>query len=325
MGMALHLLALRRRRSTRHHLHANQTTHQKIDILSIIASVIGFGGLVAGISLVADQGFSPLVISLLIIAILVLAFYIHRQLTITNPILDLKALAIPTFRTPAIMVTLSFACTLAFMYLVPQELQNGLGMNSQLAGLLMLPAGIVNAICSFVVGRLYDRIGAKKLVFIGGIITLIAGALFLLINATTAGWFFVLAHVLLMIGIPFIQQSTQSAALAGLPRELAGDGSTIMNTLQQVFGAISTSMATILLSLGSSAAAGKASSTASGSASSLETRQAFVVGSRYGYAWGLLLIVIVLILAIWLYEDRQSHLEAVDVSAEEQALQKSKK
>lgn len=285
-------------------------THQKIDILSIIASVIGFGGLVAGISLVADQGFSPLVISLLIIA---------------NPILDLKALAIPTFRTPAIMVTLSFACTLAFMYLVPQELQNGLGMNSQLAGLLMLPAGIVNAICSFVVGRLYDRIGAKKLVFIGGIITLIAGALFLLINATTAGWFFVLAHVLLMIGIPFIQQSTQSAALAGLPRELAGDGSTIMNTLQQVFGAISTSMATILLSLGSSAAAGKAGSTASGSASSLATRQAFVVGSRYGYAWGLLLIVIVLILAIWLHEDRQPHLEAVDVSAEEQALQESKK
>ncbi len=286
-------------------------THQPIDGLSILASVIGFGGLVAGVSLVADQGFSPLVICLLVVGIAVLAFYIHRQLHISNPVLDLKALGIATFRVPAVMVTLSFACTLAFMYLVPQELQNGLGMSSQTAGLLMLPGGIVNAVCSFAVGRLYDRMGARRLVWIGGVITLIAGVLFLMMGATAPGWYFILAHVVFMVGIPFIQQSTQSAALAGLPRRLSGDGSTIMNTLQQVFGAISTSMATILLALGSSSMKGSGA---------MARRDAFVAGSRYGYFWGLALIVIVLVLGIWLHEKQEPRLEEVKITeAEEKA------
>ena len=51
------------------------------------------------------------------------------------------------------------------MYLVPQELQRGLGMSSTLAGLLMLPGGIVNAVCTLMAGRLFDRHGARVLVW----------------------------------------------------------------------------------------------------------------------------------------------------------------
>ncbi|WP_239457513.1 MFS transporter [Bifidobacterium pullorum] len=116
-----------------------ETTRPHIDALSVVASAIGFGGLVAGVSLVADQGFSPLVIALLVVGVLVIAFYAWRQLHIATPILDLRALGVAAFRTPALMVTLSFCCTLAFMYLVPQELQRGLGLDSTTAGLLMLP------------------------------------------------------------------------------------------------------------------------------------------------------------------------------------------
>ncbi len=104
-----------------------ETTRPKVDILSVVASVIGFGCLVAGVSLVADMGFSALVVVLLVVGIVVVAFYAYRQLHIDNPVLDLRALGIASFRTPALMVTCSFACTLAIMYLAPQELQRGLG------------------------------------------------------------------------------------------------------------------------------------------------------------------------------------------------------
>ena len=103
-----------------------ETTRPKVDALSVLASVIGFGCLVAGVSLVADMGFSPLVVALLVIGVLVVACYAYRQLHIANPVLDLRALGIASFRTPALMVTCSFACTLAIMYLAPQELQRGL-------------------------------------------------------------------------------------------------------------------------------------------------------------------------------------------------------
>jgi len=107
---------------------------------------------------------------------------------------------------------------------------------------------------------------------------------------TTASVFFILAHVVFMIGIPLMQQSAQSAALKGLPRELAADGSTILNTMQQVFGAIGTSIATCLLGMGSGAS----------------EAEGFVAGSRYGYVFGLVLIVVVLAFSFSLKEGKDA-------------------
>lgn len=266
-----------------------ETTRPKVDMPSVIASIIGFGCLVAGVSLVADMGFSPLVITLLVVGVLVIACYAYRQLHIDNPVLELRALGIVTFRIPALMVTCSFACTLAIMYLAPQELQRGLGLSTSTAGMLMLAGGIINAICSFASGRMYDKVGARPLVRAGAVVAIIGSLLFLAIGVDTAPAFFVLAHVVFMIGVPLMQQSAQSAALKGLPRELAADGSTILNTMQQVCGAIGTAVATCLLGMGSGAS----------------EAQSFVAGSRYGYVFGLVLVVIVFMFSFFLKEGRE--------------------
>ncbi|NMM93172.1 MFS transporter [Bifidobacterium oedipodis] len=270
-----------------------ETTRPQIDIISVVASVIGFGCLVAGVSLVADMGASFAVIALIVVGAIVLAFYAHRQLHLDAPLLDLKALSLPSFAVPAVMVTCSFACTLAIMYIAPQELQRGLGLDATIAGMLMLAGGVVNAICSFASGRLYDRLGAAPLVRVGAALAIIGSVLFLMIGVTTAPAFFVLAHVVFMIGIPLMQQPAQSAALKGLPRQLAADGSTILNTMQQVVGAIGTAVATCLIMAGQNA------ETAGQNAA-----QGFVEGSRHGYIFGLVLIVVALLLSMMLREQR---------------------
>ena len=264
-----------------------ECTRPAVDILSIIASALGFGCLVAGVSLISDMGFSAAVVGLLVIGVVVLAFYAYRQLHIADPLLDLRALGIAAFRTPAIMVSCSFACTLAFMYLVPQELQRGLGMSSTLVGLLMLPGGIVNAGCTLMAGRLFDRHGARVLVWIGVVMAAIGGALFFAIGVDSGVVLFLAAHIIVMVGIPFIQQSAQSAALKSLPGRMAADGSTILNTMQQVCGAIATAVATCLLGLGQTGGGTNAA-------------QGFVDGSRYGYMFGLVLVAIVLVFSFML-------------------------
>ena len=153
----------------------------------------------------------------------------------------------------------------------------------------MLAGGVINAICSFATGRMYDKVGARPLVCAGAVVAIIGSVLFLVIGVTTAPAFFVLAHVVFMIGIPLMQQSAQSAALKGLPRELAADGSTILNTMQQVCGAIGTAVATCLLGMGSGAS----------------EAQSFVAGSRYGYVFGLVLVVIVFMFSFFLKEGRE--------------------
>ncbi|WP_306345432.1 MFS transporter [Bifidobacterium aesculapii] len=282
-----------------------ERTRPAVDVPSIIASALGFGCLVAGVSLVADMGFSPLVVTLLVAGVVVLAFYAYRQLHIAAPLLDLRALGVAAFRTPAIMVSCSFACTLAFMYLVPQELQRGLGLSSTVAGLLMLPGGVVNAVCTLMAGRLFDRHGAKRLVWIGAAMTVVGGALFAAIGVGSPVALFLAAHIIVMVGIPFIQQSTQSAALKALPGRMAADGSTILNTMQQVFGAISTAVATCLLGLGQ---------TRYLAGGGTDPQWGFVTGSRYGYLFGLALIAIVFAFSFALRErTHEPELTTVDV------------
>ena len=267
-----------------------ERTRPAVDMLSIVASALGFGCLVAGVSLISDMGFSVAVVGLLVIGVVVLALYAYRQLHIADPLLDLRAwhCGVPyAGHHGQLLVCLHFGV----MYLVPQELQRGLGMSSTLAGLLMLPGGIVNAVCTLMAGRLFDRHGARVLVWIGVVMAAIGGALFFAIGVDSGVVLFLAAHIIVMVGIPFIQQSAQSAALKSLPGRMAADGSTILNTMQQVCGAIATAVATCLLGLGQTGyAAGGGANAAQG----------FVDGSRYGYMFGLVLVAIVLVFSFML-------------------------
>ncbi len=267
-----------------------ELTRPHIDLLSCVTSVLGFGGLVLGVSLVSVLGFAWQVVLILVVGVAAIAWYSYRQLHMTAPVIDLRALAIPQFAVGAVIVMMNFGITLATMYLMPQELQNGLGVRVALTGLVMLPGGIVNAAMSMISGRLYDIFGAKWLVRGGLALSVVGIVLLMLAGPNSALAFVVFAHVILMIGVPMAMNPAQSSALGALPGNLSTDGSTILNTLQQVLGAVITAVTTILLSAGQSGAqaagAGKAA--------------AFVAGCRWGFVFALALAVIALVASFWL-------------------------
>ncbi|MDF7664368.1 MFS transporter [Bifidobacterium sp. ESL0763] len=261
-------------------VNAYALTRPKIDLISCIASILGFGGLVLGVSLISDLGFTWQVILILVVGVVAVAFYSYRQLHMSNPIIDLHALGIRQFTVGALIVMMNFGITLATMYLMPQELQNGMGVKVAMTGLVMLPGGVVNALVSMLAGRLFDIAGPKWLVRGGLVLSMIGVVLLMLAGPQTSIAYIIFAHVVLMVGIPMAMNPAQSSALASLPQHLSTDGSTILNTMQQVLGAVITAVATILL------AAGQASSHTGGKA------MAFVTGSRWGFAFALALAVI---------------------------------
>lgn len=140
--------------------NTTKITRPKIDYLSIIESAIGFASLVASVSLASDLGLTSVPgIGLFVLAIIVLALYVHRQLMLENPILNLKIFSIPQFRTGALLVMIDFGIILSAMYLLPQFIQNGLSIAVALTGIIMLPGGIINALTSALAGRIYDSQG----------------------------------------------------------------------------------------------------------------------------------------------------------------------
>ncbi|WP_099221774.1 DHA2 family efflux MFS transporter permease subunit [Listeria costaricensis] len=271
--------------------NVTEVTKPKVDFFSILLSTIGFGGLVIGASMASDAGWgSPVVLVSLLIGLLALFFYGKRQLKLDTPILDVRAFQTKRFTLGLLLVILNFAMIMSSMYLLPMFWQKGMGISATETGLLMLPAGVLNAFFSIISGRLFDRFGAKAIVQLGFLFAICGSALLVFATNTSSIWYVLIAHMVLMVGIPLIMSPAQMYGLNALSGPQASDGSSILNTLQQIFGAVATAITTSLLSFGEINAqdAGKS------------TVEAFVQGSHLGFGFTLAIAVIGLIVAFGL-------------------------
>ena len=272
-----------------------EITKPHIDLLSCVTSVIGFGGLVIGVGLTSLYGWASLqVILSLLIGVVSIVIYGKRQLSMERPVLDLRAFKIAGFRTGTILVMLVFGITMSSMYLMPQYIQRGIMLPIAMAGMVLLPGGLMNAIFSLISGRLYDKIGAKIPVLTGFAFAAVGALLLLFTSASTPVWYVILCHVILLIGVPLAMSPSQTNGLAALPPELSTDGSTILNTMQQVWGAICTAVATSLLGIGQNAYQGA------------EPAEAFTNGFHYGLGFTLLLAILGLAVALTLKEKEKA-------------------
>lgn len=280
-----------------------ELTRPKIDALSCITSILGFGGLVLGVGLISVLGFTWQVIAILVVGVLAIAWYSYRQLHMTNPVIDLHALGIRQFTVGALIVMMDFGITLASMYLMPQELQKGMGIAAAMTGLIMLPGGVINAVVSLISGKLYDSFGAKWLVRGGLIVAMIGLVMLMLAKPSSAIAYVILAHIILMIGIPTAMNPAQSSALGSLPEQLSTDGSTIVNTMQQVLGAIITAVTTVLLGAGQSSYMAANGSGAAKASKAVE-QLSYVNGSRWGFGFALALAIIGFIVSFGIKEKK---------------------
>lgn len=260
-----------------------ELTKPRIDTISVITSCFGFGGIVLGAGMVSLFGLtSAPVLGSFAVGIVCLAAYIKRQLSIKVPVLDLHVFTYQGYRVGVMCLMLNFGITLAAMYVLPQFYQNAMLIAVAAAGVLMLLGGLINAAVSVAAGTLFDRFGARGPVSIGFACSALASAMLMIATPETPIWYMVACHIIMMIGVPLAMSPCQTHALASIPPQLNSDGSTIMNTLQQVLGAICTAVATCLL------AAGQNTFFAAGGT---DSALAFTEGSHIGFAFTLIMAV----------------------------------
>ncbi|WP_054026938.1 DHA2 family efflux MFS transporter permease subunit [Bacillus sp. FJAT-28004] len=228
-------------------------TKPKIDIFSLLFSTLGFGGIVFAFSSAGEGegGWgSTKVIATMIVGVLSLAIFAVRQLTMKQPMMNLRAFKHPMFVVGTLMVFICMMVILSSMLVLPMYLISGLGLSALTAGLIMLPGGLINGIMSPIMGSLFDKFGPKWLVIPG--LVIVAATLWFFSGITTASTItlIIVLHSCLMIGISMVWMPAQTNGLNQLPRELYPDGTAIMNTLQQVAGAIGTAVAVSIMTAG---------------------------------------------------------------------------
>lgn len=232
-------------------VNVSEVQPTKLDVLSFILSTIGFGGVVYGFSISGELGTFMttevyIAVGLGLVALLLFAI---RQFKLETPMLNLKVFKYPMYTLGLLIILAVMMTLLSVMVLLPIYLQNALLLAPMMAGLLLLPGGVVNALLSVVAGNLFDKYGPRLMVPVGLGLTIISLIFLSMIGTDTSNLTIIIMHILLLIGLSFIMMPAQTNGLNQLPRELYTDGTAIMNTLQQVAGAIGTAIAVTVMSI----------------------------------------------------------------------------
>lgn len=220
--------------------NVSEVRHPKVEIPSILLSTIGFGGLVYGLGSGAGSGWTGM--AFLIAGVVSLLLFVWRQLTIAEPILDLRAFKYPMFALATVMLVLIMMTLFSTMILLPLYMQRALLLTSFGAGLILLPGGLINGLLSPVMGRLFDKFGPRWLVVPGLFIMSAVILLFSRLTASESSLYIVILYCALMIGMAMVMMPVSTTGLNQLPKKLYPHGTAIMNTLQQVSGGIGTAL-----------------------------------------------------------------------------------
>ena len=237
IGIAATLLTLQFVKSPK---FFEKTLRKHIDFLGIALLAIAVGSL----QYVLEKGHDDdwfndnIIVLLSVTAVLGFFFFIWRELTYKNPIVELRVLKNGNLRVGTIMSFLLGFGLYGSTFIIPLYTQTTLGWTAQQAGMLLIPSGIATAFMMPLIGRLLQSGVKQQYLVAGGLITFFLYSLWaykILTPDTGADAFWWLLIVrgaglgLLFIPITTLALSTlhgqqigQGAAFTGMMRQLGG-------------------------------------------------------------------------------------------------------
>ncbi|MBM7553045.1 MDR family MFS transporter [Thalassobacillus pellis] len=233
--------------------NVGEVTRPKADVLSIILSSIGIGGIVYGFSSAGEGGggFASMeIIAIIGVSIASLIFFVFRQLKIEDPLLDVRVFAYKNYARGIIIFVIVIMAMFASEIVMPMYLQGPLGFSAKAAGLLLLPGALLNGLMSPVMGTLFDKFGPRKLIIPASLVLVAVMVFFSYINPSIPIWYFIFAYIILMLSVSAILMPAQTNALNELPKHLYPHGTAIANTLQPIGGALGVSIFVSIMSQG---------------------------------------------------------------------------
>lgn len=220
--------------------NVHDTAADELDVPSVILAAIGLTFFMYGLTQIS----SAFLVSLatLVVGIVLLGLFARRQFRITVPLLNLAPLADSKYVIACLMLGVAMMTSFSTTVLLPQYLQEAVGVTAFVTGALILLPVMCNVACSVLGGRLFDTHGEMPLLPLG----------YLLMAASIGGMcvsgrmlsltFVIVFACTTFVALGLIYTATQAAGLRRLPEAEHAHGVSIMNVLVMVAGALGTSL-----------------------------------------------------------------------------------
>ncbi|WP_404451564.1 DHA2 family efflux MFS transporter permease subunit [Virgibacillus necropolis] len=223
--------------------NVTKQTFPKLDILSIILSSLGFGGLLYGFSTAGGSGWTSAQVGIsMIIGAVALTWFILRQLKLEEPILEFRVFRNKIFTLTTILGMVVFIAMIGASVVLPLLMQNMLGFTALESGLMLLPGALLMGLMNPVTGRLFDKFGARWLSIIGLAIITVTTFMFTNLSAETTFMYLTVVNAVRMFGVAMVMMPVTTAGLNQLSNDLIPHGTAMNNTMRQVAGAVGTAL-----------------------------------------------------------------------------------
>lgn len=212
----------------------------KLDFLSVILSVAGFGAFLWGFTNVATDGWGKFntVIAPIVGGLIIILLFGLRQLKMDDPFLDIRVFKIRQFTLVTLALALSTMALMGVEMMLPLYLQDVHGLSAFNSGLVLLPGSLMMAVVAPLAGGVYDRIGSKRLAVIGFLVLALGTVPFMFFTATTPDHFVTLLYGLRMVGVGMVMMPLTTSAMNAVPVNEVAQATASNNTARQVASSV---------------------------------------------------------------------------------------
>lgn len=175
--------------------------------------------------------------------------FVYRQLTIAEPLVNLKLFSNMQYTAAALIAFFTECAFLSSTIMLPLFVQQIQGYSPLWSGMLLIPSGLLMLVLFPLSGRLGDVLPPQYLVYAGLLSYSASFALMAGMDVNTPFWTVVLFTLVMRAGSAFTRPVTNATALSSLPREQLHQGSASLNFTRKLGGAVGANAVIVFLEL----------------------------------------------------------------------------
>ncbi len=216
---------------------------KKFDICSFVLSALTFGGITLGIGNLSALGIkAAMTIIPLVTGVIAGALFTRRQLCMEEPFLNLRTFKVPEYRLSVIGSMMLYLVMMGSSVIMPLYVQNILGKSATISGLVTLPGSLIMAVVSPFAGKIYDKIGMKKLAVTGTCMMMISTLGMSFITADTSVMVAAFLNVIRSVAIGCLMMPFVTFGISSMGSENTAHGTALLTSLRTIAGAIGTAV-----------------------------------------------------------------------------------
>ncbi len=214
----------------------------RLDLASAAMSLVAVLAVIFGLKQIAQDGPGLLPISSILLGLGVGFVWARRQLSLADPMIDLRLFRIPSFSASLVINFLAIFVAVGYFLFVAQYLQLVVGLSPLEAGLWSVPSAIGFIVGSNLAPRIVHRVRPAYVMGTGLAIAAVGLAVLTQVGGSDGLAIVVAGSIVISLGLGPVLSLTTELIVGSAPPERAGAASGISETGAELGGALGISI-----------------------------------------------------------------------------------